>query len=177
LGRTIAQTIHERIVSATEVREQRLPKQQLWVKVELLGESYWLVVPMARLHNDSTWEFAASALLLVMAMLAAAATFAWRINLPLRKLRMAAGRLGRGEKPEPLPETGPLEVKELSASFNRMLADLDINARERAVMLAGISHDLRTPLARLKLGVEMMADVSLQGGMQQDVDTAAAVAD
>lgn len=170
LGRTIAQTIHERIVSATEVREQRSPKQQLWVKVELLGESYWLVIPMARLHNDSTWEFAASALLLVMAMLAAAATFAWRINLPLRKLRMAAGRLGRGEKPEPLPETGPLEVKELSASFNRMLADLDINARERAVMLAGISHDLRTPLARLKLGVEMMADMSLQGGMQQDVE-------
>jgi two-component system osmolarity sensor histidine kinase EnvZ len=51
-----------------------------------------------------------------------------------------------------------------------MLADLETNERERNVMLAGISHDLRTPLARLRLGVEMMSDASLQDGMREDID-------
>lgn len=170
LGRAIASRLRERIVSATEVREEGGSNPKLWVHVDVLNEPYWLVIPLTRLRANPTWEFALSASLLVCAVLVAAAVFAWRINQPLRQLRLAAARLGRGEKPEPLPETGPLEVRELSASFNRMLGDLDINARERSVMLAGISHDLRTPLARLRLGVAMMYDTSLQGGMEQDVE-------
>ncbi|QNM96005.1 ATP-binding protein [Chitinimonas koreensis] len=170
LERAIAAALHDKIPGSGEVREAPPPRRQLWVRVSMLGKPYWLVIPLGRYRADPTWTLAATATIFALAALAVAALFAWRINRPLRELRLAAGRLGRGERPEPLPETGPLEVKELSASFNRMLADLDATERERGVMLAGISHDLRTPLARLKLGVEMMADDSLRDGMREDVE-------
>ncbi len=169
-SREIAATLQRKLAGVSEIREVRRPKRQLWVKVDMLGQPRWLVVPLGRFKMDASWTLAASAAMFALVALTVAALFAWRINRPLRELRQAAAQLGRGEQPAPLPETGPLEVKELSASFNRMLSDLDANERERGVMLAGISHDLRTPLARLKLGVEMMHDDSLQGGMQEDIE-------
>ncbi|MFC4161220.1 ATP-binding protein [Chitinimonas lacunae] len=169
MGRLIAAALH-RHADVGEVRERRGDKLQLWARVDMLGQPYWLVIPMGRLRSDPTWPLAAIALVFAALALGGAALFARRINRPLRELRLAAARLGRGERPTPLPETGPLEVRELSASFNRMLADLDANERERSVMLAGISHDLRTPLARLRLGVEMMRDDSLRDGMIEDVE-------
>jgi two-component system osmolarity sensor histidine kinase EnvZ len=58
----------------------------------------------------------------------------------------------------------------LGHTFNQMLHDLNLNEEERSTMLAGLSHDLRTPLTRLRLGVEMMQDDSLRDGMGQDLD-------
>jgi signal transduction histidine kinase len=54
-----------------------------------------------------------------------------------------------------LPEAGPAEIATVNASFNRMVADLTQMERDRAVLLAGISHDLRTPLTRMRLEVEL----------------------
>lgn len=170
LTRTIAAALHKRLAAVGDIRETALPRRQLWVQVGLLGKTYWLVIPLGRYRGDPTWQFGVAAGIFALASLLAAAVVALRINRPLRELRIAAASLGRGERPEPLPETGPTEVRELSTSFNRMLSDLDANERERNVMLAGISHDLRTPLARLRLGVEMMADDSLRDGMREDVD-------
>lgn len=168
--RAIAAALQQQLAGVGEVRETRQPKKQLWVRVNMLGQPYWLVIPLGRFQSDPTWTLAAAAAVFALLALSVAGLFAWRLNRPLRELGVAAARLGRGERPEPLPETGPREVAQLSASFNRMLADLDATERERAVMLAGISHDLRTPLARLKLGVEMMQDMSLQDGMREDVE-------
>ena len=64
----------------------------------------------------------------------------------------AVERVGRGETPAPLPETGPAEIGAVNRGFNAMLANLRQIERDRAVLLAGVSHDLRTPLARLRLG-------------------------
>ncbi|GAB3244071.1 two-component system sensor histidine kinase family protein [Chitinimonas naiadis] len=168
--RAIAEALRTKLVGVGEVREERDPKRQLWVKVSMLGQPWWLVIPLGRFKGDPVWTLGASVTVFALAALAVAALFAWRINQPLRELRAAANQLGRGERPRALPETGPVEVKDLSASFNRMLADLETNERERNVMLAGISHDLRTPLARLKLGIEMMRDDSLREGMDEDVE-------
>lgn len=168
--RAIATALKKKMADVGEIRESFQPKRQLWVKVNMLGQPWWLVIPLGQFKVDPTWSLGLSATVFALVALAGSAIFAWRINQPLRELQSAAGQLGRGERPKALPETGPQEVKELSASFNRMLADLDANERERSVMLAGISHDLRTPLARLKLGVEMMQDQSLQAGMGEDVE-------
>jgi len=67
----------------------------------------------------------------------------------------AARRVGRGETPEPLAEGGPRELATVSAAFNRMARDLEALERERAMVLAGISHDVRTPLSRLRLALEL----------------------
>jgi two-component system osmolarity sensor histidine kinase EnvZ len=57
--------------------------------------------------------------------------------------------------PAPLPEKGPAEIRTVNQSFNRMVADLGKLEQDRAVLLAGISHDLRTPLTRLRLELEI----------------------
>ena len=77
------------------------------------------------------------------------------VNRPLSRLARAAQVLSRGETPAPLPEQGPLEIRDLNASFNRMAKDLRQAEADRELMLAGISHDLRTPLARMRLEIEL----------------------
>ena len=80
-------------------------------------------------------------------------------------------RVGRGETPAPLPEGGPSEIASVNRGFNAMIGNLRQIERDRAVLLAGISHDLRTPLARLRLGVEMSArDEATRAGMVADIE-------
>ncbi len=85
--------------------------------------------------------------------------------------RNAVERIGRGETPPPLPEQGPSEIVKLNRGVNGMMASLRQLEHDRAVLLAGVSHDLRTPLARLRLGVEMEArDEATRAGMVDDID-------
>jgi len=78
-----------------------------------------------------------------------------RLNRPLKALATAARTVGRGEVPPHLSESGPAELAELAHAFNQMSHDLQELDADRALILAGVSHDLRTPLARLRLGIEM----------------------
>jgi two-component system, OmpR family, osmolarity sensor histidine kinase EnvZ len=88
--------------------------------------------------------------------LLAAWWLARRAIRPLQRLQQAATSLGRGQTPERLPETGPREIAALSRRFNEMAKQVEDLLAARTVLLAGVSHDLRTPLARLRLGVEML---------------------
>ena len=97
----------------------------------------------------------------------------FRINLPLRQLTQAAGQMGQGKTPAPVAETGPAEIQTLSRAFNQMASDLKRLDDERAFLLAGVSHDLRTPLSRIRLGLEMLddkGDATLKPGMVQDIE-------
>ena len=88
--------------------------------------------------------------------LLAAWWLARRTTRPLQRLQEAVTLLGRGQTPERLPETGPREIAALSRRFNEMAKQVEDLLAARTVLLAGVSHDLRTPLARLRLGVEML---------------------
>jgi two-component system, OmpR family, osmolarity sensor histidine kinase EnvZ len=93
------------------------------------------------------------------------------IARPLAALTRASGRLGRGQAHELLAEKGPRELRSVAAAFNRMASDLERIERERAMVLAGISHDLRTPLSRLRLALEMSgADSQTTDAMIADID-------
>jgi len=81
-----------------------------------------------------------------------------RITVPLARAASAASQVGAGELPEPLPETGPAELAELARRFNKMAAEVRDLLDNRTTLLAGISHDLRTPMTRLQLNLEMLRD-------------------
>ena len=83
-----------------------------------------------------------------------------RVVRPLDQLSAAVKKLARGGNPSPIPEEGPEEIASLARTFNRMSSDLQQLSENRTVMIAGISHDLRTPLTRLGLAVEMLDEDS-----------------
>lgn len=127
----------------------------LWVSLALEEDRYWVFIdrdPAARTFGTQWIGWAAVALLLSVI---GAVVITRLINRPLAQLSRAAGELGRGQQPGALPETGPVEIRTVNRNFNRMVADLAKLEADRAVLLAGISHDLRTPLTRLRLEVEM----------------------
>lgn len=100
----------------------------------------------------------------------AAAYYARRLVVPLRRLAHAAPALVRGESP-PVGKDGPREVRELARALAESSNDVREAAQERALMLAGISHDLRTPLTRLQYAAELLpgADPELRAGMHRDI--------
>jgi two-component system osmolarity sensor histidine kinase EnvZ len=79
-----------------------------------------------------------------------------RITVPLARAARAASQVGAGELPELLPETGPAELAELARRFNIMATEVRELLDNRTTLLAGISHDLRTPMTRLQLNLEML---------------------
>ena len=81
----------------------------------------------------------------------------WLIG-PLSRLATATQRIGQGRRPEPLAETGPAELATLAREFNRMGEQVEELLANRTTLLAGISHDLRTPLARIQLALGMLSE-------------------
>ncbi len=143
----------------------------LWVRYVVGEDAFWLkttptplAVPLA-----GNWLWV---LIAFMATMVGSALIARLINQPLRELAEAAGRIRDGEYDSRLDEnTMTSEIREVNMGFNRMARELAKLEEDRAVMLAGISHDLRTPLARLRLETEMsVADEQARQFMAADID-------
>ena len=145
----------------------------LLVRVDAAGTGYWVGFPLPPRPQaeDGPSRAALWSLILAAVLLAAAFTFARYLARPLRELSATVERIGRGEAPPPLPEHGPSEIVALNRGVNRMAANLRQLEHDRALLLAGVSHDLRTPLARLRLGIEMEArEDATRAGMVDDIE-------
>ncbi len=144
----------------------------LFVRVVAGGTGYWIGFPLPRHPSeDEPIHAIAWSLALAAVLLAAAFLFARYIARPLRDLNTAVERVGRGEMPPPLPESGPSEIATLNHGFNVMTQNLRQLEQDRALLLAGVSHDLRTPLARLRLGIEMGdGGAAAHDGMVDDIE-------
>jgi two-component system osmolarity sensor histidine kinase EnvZ len=142
-----------------------------WVSFTIDDDDYWVMLPRERFAPAFGLEWLGGGLALLALALAGAWLIASMLSRPLGAIAAAAGEVGRGQAPAPLDETGPLEMQTVSRAFNRMASDLEAMERERAMVLAGISHDLRTPLSRLRLALEMSgAERSIAEGMSTDVE-------
>ena len=148
----------------------------LWVSFDIDGDGFWVLMPESRLASDESLRWIGWGVLVLLLAVGGAVLIVARINRPLRALTMAAEQMGSGATPAPVDESGPSEIRTLSRAFNQMAADRKKLDDERALLLAGVSHDLRTPLARIRLGVEMLdngndqGDTSLRAGIVQDIE-------
>lgn len=95
---------------------------------------------------------------------------------PMRQLARASERVGEG-KPQAVPEGGPSEVRRVIAAFNRMQARIHRLIEDRTQALAAVSHDLRTPLARLRLRVDAIPETEMHDAIEADIDEMQAMID
>lgn len=128
----------------------------VWVSMEIEGDDYWLLIRSDLLDPPfgTAWIWWAFVAFLVGTM--GATVLTQRTVRPLAELSAAAKKLGRGEKPDPLPEnTRTAEIEAVNRSFNHMVEELERMEDDRELLLAGVSHDLRTPLTRMRLEIEL----------------------
>ena len=141
-----------------------------WISFTIDDDDYWLMLDRERIERTSGRQWLGWAAITLLLSLLGAAFISRLINLPLARLTQAARAIGRGQVPEPLPERGPTEIREANGSFNQMVVDLNRVESDRTLILAGISHDLRTPISRMLLEVEMARlNDDARRGMQSDL--------
>lgn len=170
--RLVVKKIRERLGKDTLVAVNHFGIAGLWVSFTIGQDDYWVVIPRIQVDRPFPWQWLGWGVLVFLLSLIGAYLIAARISRPLSLLVKAAKRISTGEQPPQLPEEGEDEMREVSRTFNRMAEALMQLDAERALLLAGVSHDLRTPLARLRLSVEMLPDESgsgLKSGMVQDI--------
>ena len=135
---------------------------------DTLTQREWLVIPIHRIdppvaNSLIAWWLAGLALVLVVA-----GWFSWHITRPITRLVDATDRLAAG-KPAQVEPAGPAEIKRLGERFNAMLEALSQSESTRRTLLAGLPHDLKAPLSRMWLRIEMTDDLALKDGMRQDL--------
>ena len=178
-SRRIGAELKKRLGPDTMVASSVNAAPGLWVGFSIDKDPYWLQVDPQRVQlvAGSTWFVSVSIALL--ATIFGSAAIARLINQPLKDLSFAASRIRDGEFESQLDEnTITNEIREVNMGFNRMARELAKVEEDRAVMLAGISHDLRTPLARLRLEAEMsVSDEEAKRNIALDIDQLDAIID
>lgn len=145
----------------------------LWIAVPAGGRSIGVGFDSGRMQTN---PFGALAIALAVGTLLIAAMAWWlarRIAQPISRFEDAAARLANGAQPDLLPETGPRELADLARHFNRMAVQLREYSDARTTLFAGLSHDLRTPLARMRLAIEMLTlkpEPALLLRLERDID-------
>jgi two-component system osmolarity sensor histidine kinase EnvZ len=171
LLRSVQAAIRAQLGEETRFASEVDGVEGFWVSFSIDGDEYWVVLPGDRIPQDRTLQWLGWGLLALALALAAAYFVVSRITRPLRSLSRAAGEIGRGKRPEPISQDAPAELARVAQAFNEMNQDLARLDEDRALILAGVSHDLRTPLARMRLAIEMVdADRDLKHGMSTDID-------
>ena len=133
-------------------------EQWYWADLPAAGKKLRVGFPASRVDVQ---PWLAMLLIFSVGALVTLVTSAWLARwliAPLSRLAAATQRIGQGRRPEPLAETGPTELAALAREFNRMGEQVEELLANRTTLLAGISHDLRTPLARIRLALGMLSE-------------------
>ena len=168
----MSEEMSEDLGSPTDVR-MALGKESyvLWVKIENLPGQL-IRIPLSELQEDDFAPLFRNSLIMAFLIVLGGWLFIRLQNRPLIALEKAAKAVGKGEYPEPLPEKGALEIRSVTQAFNQMAKGIQALEEDRALLMAGISHDLRTPLTRIRLATEMMSpeDSYLAEGIISDTE-------
>ena len=155
LGQAVEAKLKSLLGRTTQLAGRVNGDEGLWVSFDIDGDGYWLELSRERFDRQSGPNWLLIGLITLALSVLGAIAISQLVNRPLARLAAAIERLSQGESPERLPENVPTEIAEVNRRFNRMATDLAELESDRAVALAGISHDIRSPLARLRLEIEL----------------------
>ncbi|MFH2134153.1 MAG: ATP-binding protein [Pseudomonadota bacterium] len=149
-----------RLGEPVSIRVTDLDTTWFWADIPAGGKLIRIGFPKSRLLTEPTTMLALALIATVLLSLLTAYILARRITRPLAHFSQAAKRIGTGSIPEDMPSSHVQELSELAATFNQMALQVRELLANRTTLLAGISHDLRTPLSRMRLAVEMLPENS-----------------
>ncbi|MFW6855467.1 ATP-binding protein [Burkholderia gladioli] len=171
LNRLIEHDIRSRLGDDTVIAQSVNDIPGVWISFKIDDDDYWVALDRDQLDTVTGLQWAGWGLFALALSLLGSAFITSLVNQPFSRLALAARKVGAGQMPEPLPERGMGVAAETNRSFNQMVRDLEQLDADRALMLAGISHDLRTPLARLRLETEMSpSDQATKDAMVDDIE-------
>lgn len=174
----LSELMSEQLGGETEVRISQNGVFSVWVRAPQ-APNLWVRIPLSGF--DETDFSPLTVYLFVIGFLSVAGSwvFVRRLNRPLKQLENAAEQVGKGSTPETLKEYGSCEIKSVTRAFNHMATGVKQLEQDRSLLLAGVSHDLRTPLTRIRLATEMMSheDEYLKEGIVNDIDDMNAIID
>ena len=145
-------------------------KNAVEIKIRSENETIEFLVPKEMVSTSSIrlfvlWTTLPSLLLIIIALI-----FLKNQTRPLVKLAKAAERFGKGDYVNDFRPSGAQEIRKAAYEFDRMAKRINRHLNQRSEMLSGISHDLRTPLTRLKLQLAMIKEEELSEKMSKDID-------
>lgn len=169
-ARELAKDLGRALGEPVSLRQDRDPRSGLWIGFNAGGERWWLFLPAPRfkpqkLPHDLWWNLGIALTVLIVI----AGIFVSGIVRPLRRLGEAVSATGEGSARRVVP-TGPSEVRRLAERHNTMLAQLARAEEERREMLAGLTHDLRAPLARLRVRLALLESEAERTGLERDAE-------
>ena len=161
-----------------EVRIEQDDSFSFWVRPPQAPD-FWIKIPLNGLNETDFSPLQIYILLIGFLSVAGGWWFARHLNRPLQSLQQAALRVGRGDIPEPLPEVGSTEIISVTRAFNHMANGIRQLEKDRALLMAGVSHDLRTPLTRIRLASEMVSEQDnwIRDGIVNDIEDMNAIID
>ncbi len=168
----MSEQMSDALGSKTEVRLALAAESYvLWMDIEAMPSSL-IRVPLSELQEEDFAPLFRNSLIGALLIVLGGWLFIRIQNRPLMELESAARKVGRGEIPDALPERGASEIRAVSHAFNQMSRGIQELEEDRALLMAGISHDLRTPLTRIRLATEMMSpeDSYLAEGIIKDTE-------
>ncbi|USD65167.1 two-component system sensor histidine kinase EnvZ [Vibrio sp. SCSIO 43136] len=128
----------------------------LWMKIEGFP-NYLIRIPLSELQQEDFMPLFRNSLIGALLIVLGGWVFIRIQNRPLMALESAAKTVGRGEIPPEIPERGATEIQAVAKAFNQMSKGIQELEEDRTLLMAGVSHDLRTPLTRIRLATEMMS--------------------
>ncbi len=166
----IEEEIHQQLNREVVVYFEFKPSSQLWIQ-DSNHKNYWILEPVVYYSQYNPVLFVSLLLGFPIFSIISIILLTRQLNRPLRRLQKTANDYNQYGQATILPtQQGTIEIREVNTAFNRLFTSLSQAQKERTIMLAGISHDLRTPLTRMRLTAEMLPDEFLREGLIYDID-------
>lgn len=164
--RYLLRELRERLPAGTQAFIDDATPPRLWVL--FAQQNAWIVAP---LDMPATPPFVLETVGILAAAVVLSVFAAWQLQRPVARIAQAARRFGRGERLPPVEASGPRELRSLTHSFNEMMNQISDAERDQAIMIAGVAHDLKAPLTRLRLRADVLVTPEQRAAFVRDIDS------